>query len=104
MLSATYALHAERDEAFGIAIAEYVKAGCIPIIPDGGGPTEIVEDPALEFSTVDEAANTLVRLVGDAAFREEHRRRCAERSAEFSCAAYESRQQSVVEQMINQKP
>ena len=104
MLSATYALHAERDEAFGIAIAEYVKAGCVPIIPDEGGPKEIVEDPALEFRTVDEAANILVRLVGDDGFREEHRRRCSERAAEFSCAAYESRQQSVVEQMINQKP
>ena len=99
MLSATYALHAERDEAFGIAIAEYVKAGCIPIVPDEGGPKEIVDDKALEFRTVDEAANTLARLVEDAAFREERRKHCQGRAAQFTCAAYESRQQAVVDEM-----
>ena len=102
MLSATYALHAERDEAFGIAISEYVKAGCIPIIPDVGGPTEVVDDKALEFRTVDEAANTLVRLVGDDAFREECRRHCAERATHFTRAAYEERQQAVVREMCGQ--
>lgn len=99
MLSATYALHAERDEAFGIAIAEYVKAGCIPIVPDEGGPKEIVDDKALEFRTVDEAANTLARLVEDAAFREERRKHCQGRAAQFTYAAYESRQQAVVDEM-----
>lgn len=99
MPSATYALHAERDEAFGIAIAEYLKAGCIPVIPDEGGPKEIVDDRALEFRTIDEAANTLARLVRDDAFREERRRHCAERAALFSRAAYEARQESVVREM-----
>ena len=104
MLSATYALHAERDEAFGIAIAEYLKSGSIPIIPDVGGPTEIVDDKSLEFRTVDEAATTLARLVSDDAFREERRAHCAERAAAFSRAAYEERQQAVVENMTNGVP
>lgn len=104
MLSATYAIHAERDEAFGIAIAEYIKAGCVPVIPDEGGPKEIVEDAALEFRTMDGAANILARLVGDDSFREERRRHCAERAANFSKTAYESRQQAVVEQMIGKRP
>jgi len=99
MLSATYALHAERDEAFGIAIAEYLKAGCIPVIPDQGGPREIVDDKSLEFRTIDEAANTLARLAGDETFREERRRHCAGRAALFTRAAYEERQREVVEQM-----
>ena len=103
MLSATYALHAERDEAFGIAIAEYVKAGCIPLIPDVGGPKEIVADKALEFRTVPEAAQTLARLVSDDSFREERHRHCASRAAEFSRAAYESRQDDVIKQMTGKK-
>ena len=103
MLSATYALHAERDEAFGIAIAEYVKAGCIPLIPDVGGPKEIVADKALEFRTVPEAAQTLARLVSDDSFREERRRHCASRAAEFSRTAYESRQNDVIKQMTGKK-
>ena len=102
MLSAAYALHAERDEAFGIAIAEYIKAGCIPIVPDEGGPKEIVDDKSLEFRTVGEAAETLARLVGDDAFREERRRHCAARAALFTCAAYESRQDAVIGPMTSQ--
>ena len=99
MLSATYALHAERDEAFGIAIAEYLKAGCIPIVPDTGGPKEIVDDRALEFHTVDKAASTLARLVGDEAFREARLRHCAERAKKFSLLAYKEHQQEVVGEM-----
>ena len=102
MLSAAYALHAERDEAFGIAIAEYLKAGCIPIVPDQGGPKEIVADKALEFHTVEEAANTLSRLVGDDAFREERRAHCAGRAAEFSLDAYERRQRAVIAQILEE--
>ena len=104
MLSATYALHAERDEAFGIAIAEYLKAGCIPIVPDTGGPREIVDDMALEFHTVEAAANTLSRLVGDEAFRAARLKHCADRAAKFSLAAYKDHQQTVVGHMLNLSP
>ena len=99
MLSATYAIHAERDEAFGIAIAEYVKAGCIPVIPDEGGPKEIVDDKALEFRTVDEAAGILARLAADESFREERRRHLSRRAALFTRAAYEARQMEVIDLM-----
>jgi len=99
MLSATYALHAERDEAFGIAIAEYMKAGCIPIVPSTGGPVEIVDNPALVFSKIEDAAQTLANLVDDHAFRSEQQRLCAERAKEFSVSAYRERQQSIVRGM-----
>ena len=104
MLSATYALHAERDEAFGIAIAEYLKAGCIPIVPDTGGPKEIVDDRALEFHTVESAAGILSRLVGDDAFREARRSHCTARAAKFSLEAYKDHQQAVVERMLGDVP
>jgi glycosyltransferase involved in cell wall biosynthesis len=100
MLSATYALHAERDEAFGIAIAEYLKAGCIPIVPDVGGPAEIVGSPALEFRDNETAAETLSRLLCDDAFREEQRRMCAARAADFSLKAYKERQRMTIEEML----
>ena len=96
MLSATYALHAERDEAFGIAVAEYLKAGCIPVVPDVGGPSEIVGDPELEFRDVDGAAGILAKLLADAEFREAKRRRCAARGADFTMQAYMARQRRVL--------
>jgi len=61
--SGTYAIHAERDEAFGISVTEYLKAGCIPIVPDEGGTTEIVASPRLTYSTDDEAAEILAQCV-----------------------------------------
>ena len=100
MLSATYALHAERDEAFGIAIAEYLKAGNIPIVPDEGGPAEIVANGALVFRTNEDAAQTLAHLLADDAFREDQRRRCAERAADFTLAAYLKRQHAVLSAML----
>ena len=102
MLSATYALHAERDEAFGIAIAEYLKAGSIPIVPDEGGPKEIVDDKSLEFHTIDEAAATLARLLEDETFRKERQRHCSERATSFTLSAYETRQHAIMELMIDQ--
>ena len=50
-----FALHTCIDEAFGITVAEMVKAGCIPFIPNSGGQTEIVPFDALQFASVDEA-------------------------------------------------
>ena len=99
MLSGTYAIHAERVEPFGIAITEYLKAGNIVIVPDAGGTTEIVDSPALTYHAGEEAANILVHLVGDDAFREEQRRHCAERAKEFTRAAYMARQHALLEQI-----
>lgn len=103
MLSAAYALHAEKDEAFGIAIAEYLKAGNIPLVPDTGGPLEIVDNRSLVFHSNDEAAGILARLLQDADFREEQRRRCAERAKNFTYAAYMARQRKLLAQIVGQE-
>lgn len=100
MLSATYALHAERDEAFGIAIAEYMKAGCIPLVPDVGGPAEIVGSKELQFRENETAAQTLSRLLCDDSFREVQRRLCAARAVDFTIGAYKERQKKAIEEML----
>ena len=102
MLSATYALHAERDEAFGIAIAEYLKAGCIPLVPDVGGPKEVVGSSALEFHDNDTAAQTLSRLLSDESFREEQRLLCNRSGENFTLRAYQGRQSETIGEMLRQ--
>ena len=42
LLKCKYAIHACEIEAFGISVAEYIKAGCIPFVPSKGGSAEIV--------------------------------------------------------------
>lgn len=92
LLSGTYAVHAERDEAFGISVTEYLKAGNIALVPDEGGTQEIVDTPELTYRDPDEAAGILAHLLTDPAFREAQKRRCAVRAEEFSGESYRKRQ------------
>jgi len=103
LLSGTFAIHAERDEAFGIVITEYLKAGCIPIVPDEGGTGEIVDSPALTYHTNDDAARILVRLYQDKAFREEQLAHCMERAGMFSLRAYMESQRRLLEGILAEK-
>ena len=59
-----YGIHAHRDEHFGIAVAEMLKAGCIPFVPNGGGQTEIVGgDERLVYRTEKEAVEKVIRVI-----------------------------------------
>ena len=99
LTSGSYAIHAERDEAFGISIAEYLASGLIPIVPDEGGTPEIVDSPELAYHTDDDAVAILSRLLTDAAFRDRQRRHCASRSQRFTREAYLKRQQELLEKI-----
>ncbi len=100
LLSGTYAVHAERDETFGIAITEYLKAGCIPIVPDEGGTVEIVDSPALTYHTNEDAATILVKLLQNEDFRKEQLAHCEERAGAFTMAAYLERQHMILERIF----
>ena len=100
LLSGTYAVHAERDETFGISVTEYLKAGLIPVVPDAGGTCEIVDDPALTWHTPEDAARILARLASDDAFREDRRRHCAERAVRFSRQAYLEDQHALLSDIL----
>ena len=100
LLSGSYALHAERDEAFGISIAEYLSAGLIPIVPDEGGTPEIVETSALAYHTSEDASRILAHLLTDAKFRKEQQAHCATRAQFFSRKAYFERQNDLVESLL----
>lgn len=60
-----YGISGCRNEAFGIAVAEMVKAGCLVWVPDGGGQTEIVAHPRLVFSDPDDAARKILAVLAD---------------------------------------
>ena len=54
-----------REEHFGMAPAEMVRAGCIVWVPDAGGQVEIVADPRLIYGSVDDAVAKIVRTLRD---------------------------------------
>ena len=60
-----YGIHWKR-EPFGIAVAEMLRAGCIPFVKNGGGQTEIVGDNEnLLFGSDDEAVDKICALFAD---------------------------------------
>jgi glycosyltransferase involved in cell wall biosynthesis len=60
-----FGIHGMREEHFGMASAEMVRAGVIVWVPRGGGQTEIVgEEPALLYASEEEAADKIVRVLG----------------------------------------
>jgi glycosyltransferase involved in cell wall biosynthesis len=66
-----YGIHAMEEEHFGIAVAEILRAGCIPFVHDSGGPVEIVGgQKELRFRTADEGAGAIAAVLGDAALRD----------------------------------
>ena len=98
--SGRFAVHARRDEEFGIAVTEYLKAGLIPVVPDEGGSCEVVDRPELSYSTNEDAAAKLARLVSDSAFSETMQRHCQSRALEFSRGKFEERQNELLEKIL----
>lgn len=60
-----FAIHTRSHEAFGITVAEMVKAGCIPFVPNSGGPTEIVPYKELQFESVEDAIEKIDCVLRD---------------------------------------
>jgi glycosyltransferase involved in cell wall biosynthesis len=84
-----YGIHAMPDEHFGIAVAEMLRAGCLPFVPDTGGPAEIVGDaPALRFGSPAEAAARIDAVLRDADLQAALGRHCAARREVFTTARF----------------
>lgn len=84
-----FALHAMPEEHFGIAVAEFLHAGCIPFVAAGGGSVEIVDgDPRLLFGSIDEASAKICRVLEDPTLQESLRRQLAALRNRFSLAAF----------------
>ncbi|MGH7889069.1 MAG: glycosyltransferase, partial [Thermodesulfobacteriota bacterium] len=61
-----YGIHAHQEEHFGIAVAEMLKGGCIPFVPNDGGQVEIVGgDERLVYRTEEEAIEKITRVMSN---------------------------------------
>jgi glycosyltransferase involved in cell wall biosynthesis len=97
MAEARYGIHGMREEHFGMAPAEMARAGMIVWVPNGGGQVEIVGgEPALLYDTEEQAADAILRVIGDAAEQDRLRTGLAARSALFNEERFMSEIQSIV--------
>jgi glycosyltransferase involved in cell wall biosynthesis len=95
-----YGISGRRAEAFGIAVAEMVKAGMIVWVPDDGGQTEIVGDSGLTFAGRDQAVSRILSVLTDPGREAALRRQLEARSAAFSSSRFVSETQALVRDVL----
>jgi glycosyltransferase involved in cell wall biosynthesis len=98
-----FGIHTMEDEHFGIAVAEMVRAGCLPLVHDSGGPVEIVGGHReLRFRTVEEGAAALRAVMEDASLQDRLRTELVRQRERFSVEAFCESLLRVVRRQCNQ--
>ncbi len=98
-----YGISGCRNEAFGIAVAEMVKAGLIVWVPDGGGQKEIVAHPRLIYSGRGHAAALILAALGEPAVEAELRYHLEARAVLFSSGRFVEEMRGVVRGFLSEK-
>ncbi|GBD39717.1 hypothetical protein HRbin37_02003 [bacterium HR37] len=94
-----YGIHARENEQFGIGVAEMVRAGIIPFVPDQGGQAEIVDhDPRLCWDNEADAVGKIVKVLNDPSLQEELRSKLSMFSQRFSAENFVTAFRQVVEE------
>lgn len=75
-------------EPFGMAVAEMVQAGLVPLVPAGGGQVEVVDEPILTYATPEEAEVRIRHLVDDSSAHEDLRARLKDDGERFRPAQF----------------
>lgn len=88
------------NEAFGIAVAEMVKAGLLVWVPDGGGQKEIVAHPGLIYSGRGHAAALILGALGEPAVAAELRRHLKVRADLFSAGRFVEEMRGIVKAFL----
>ena len=83
-----FGIHACQGEAFGISVAEMVKAGCIPFVPARGGQAEIVDHPELTYASEEEAVRKIVAVLDSNPLESALRAHLAESARRFSASRF----------------
>ncbi|MGH9175827.1 MAG: glycosyltransferase family 4 protein, partial [Vicinamibacterales bacterium] len=97
MATHRYGLHGMREEHFGMAPAEMVRAGMIVWVPNGGGQVEIVgAEPSLVYDREDQAADQISGVLSNPVEQRRLRGLLADRAHLFGTARFISEVQDLV--------
>lgn len=102
MATHRYGMHGMREEHFGMAPAELVRAGQIVWVPRGGGQMEIVgEEPLLMFNTDDEAVEKILAVMASPAEQARLRDLLEQRGRLFSTDRFVSQVREIVASFVD---
>ncbi len=96
-----YGLHGMAEEHFGIAVAEMLRAGCIPFVPARGGQMEIVDHAALLYRDREEAIERIDGVLGNPALQDEVRAHLAAREGRFSARRFETELTALIDDVMS---
>jgi len=101
-------LHTQVFEAFGMAVVEAMAAGCVPLVPEQGGPwTDILkQEPGrygYAYGNAAEAANKIRLLLEDEALRRDVAARACQRAEAFTTDRFTRRMVQIVEEAYARK-
>lgn len=91
-----FGIHAMEHEHFGIAVAEMAAAGAVVFIPAGGGQTEIVPFPELQYTSVEDAVAKVAAVFRDPVHARELHERLQRQMHSFSPTYFASRVRELV--------
>ena len=97
-----FAIHACYGEAFGISVAEMVKAGCITFVPSEGGQAEIVNHESLLYDNVEIAAEKIDTILKKPQLQVELQKHLEKQGTKFSTNVFMEGLRDVVEKFIAQ--
>lgn len=97
-----YGISGCRNEAFGIAVAEMVKAGSLVWVPDGGGQKEIVAHPGLIYSGRGHAAALILAALGEPAAEAALRYHLEARADLFSSGRFVEEMRGIVRRFLSE--
>ena len=95
-----YGIHGMPNEHFGIAVAEMVKAGCIPFVPNSGGQVEIVDDGCLLYADQSEAADKILYVLQHETVQAELRESLRVQGERFSAITFMTAIRQVVKRTL----
>jgi len=98
-----YGIHGMLHEHFGIAVAEMIKAGCIPFVPNGGGQVEIVQNRRLIYKDQEDAIYKIFNIINNEVIQKDICKELSKRSNQFSTKVFVESIRLIVEQALAQK-
>jgi glycosyltransferase involved in cell wall biosynthesis len=98
-----FGAHGCRGEAFGISVAEMVKAGCIVFVPCDGGQAEIVNHPLLTYEDNKDAVRKICNILRNVELQNELRKHLAGQGHLFSVEEFQRGIRGIVAMFIMTK-
>jgi glycosyltransferase involved in cell wall biosynthesis len=96
-----YGIHGKEYEHFGMAVAELAAGGAIPFVPASGGQHAIVGDDRLTFDSVEDAVDSIDRVLSNPATQTELRMGPAEIRERFGRERFKYEIRAIVAEEVD---